>query len=67
MGDAPFQGTDPPQIRTVGVTHVLGLYRDSLAPLGERFYPGVSNWLRCQREGGSHAAIGVGGTQRVGA
>src|SRR5438270_12285117 len=24
MGDISFQGTDPPQVRTVGVTHVLG-------------------------------------------
>src|ERR1700731_698150 len=24
MGDVSFQGTDPPQVRTVGVTHVLG-------------------------------------------
>src|SRR4030088_1161086 len=24
MGDMSFQGTDPPQVRTVGVTHVLG-------------------------------------------
>ena len=24
MGEVSFQGTDPPQVRTVGVTHVLG-------------------------------------------
>src|SRR5438105_15635325 len=24
MGELSFQGTDPPQVRTIGVTHVLG-------------------------------------------